>query len=392
MPSRETLRAILVATSIFLGALALFVTQWIADLDGETPSTTTEQAATSTVPETTTSTEPHHETTTSTVAEPTTTTIGGEPFADVAFSDWVVSGRNYGVGDSSSEPSGSFRTFCEFSHLAHDDPIVYPGQPDASHLHMFFGNTAIDSDTSAASIVREGNGTCDGGPLNRTGYWMPAVFDAQGRVVVADSFEIYYKALGSSGSTLAQRQESLRRIQPFPDGLRMIAGYPGGHWSWKCGNGPEWRSIPPCTGGQRLTVSVRFPYCWTGRPEDLDSPDHRSHMAYGVNNGWGSCPSSHPVHLPELTEFAHFEGVTSTEGWTIASDMGATGGSTFHADWWNGWHPLAHERWLENCLHGLRSTSNGTFCDGLPVAETRLRPAPNYSGPRRIEGYTPMSE
>lgn len=41
--------------------------------------------------------------------------------------------------------------------------------------------------------------------------------------------------------------------------------------------------------------------CWDGK--NLDSPDHKSHVAYGGGsgaNGGGSCPSTHPVKLPQI--------------------------------------------------------------------------------------------
>jgi hypothetical protein len=41
--------------------------------------------------------------------------------------------------------------------------------------------------------------------------------------------------------------------------------------------------------------------CWDGR--NLDTPDHKSHVAYGQGagaNGGGSCPSTHPVKLPQV--------------------------------------------------------------------------------------------
>jgi len=69
-----------------------------------------------------------------------------------------------------------------------------------------------------------------------------------------------------------------------------------------------------CEGGIRTTIS--FPTCWDG--VNLDSPDHRSHVAYAdipfepyfppVVSGQpytpamerGKCPASHPVKLPQL--------------------------------------------------------------------------------------------
>jgi len=36
--------------------------------------------------------------------------------------------------------TGNFRTLCLESHINYDDPLVYPGQPRATHQHVFFGN------------------------------------------------------------------------------------------------------------------------------------------------------------------------------------------------------------------------------------------------------------
>ena len=73
-------------------------------------------------------------------------------------------------------PQGSVPQFvveCGFSHTAADDPIVYPGQPGASHLHVFFGNTDVDAHTVAADLPTGGT-TCDQ-PLDRAAYWAPAL-------------------------------------------------------------------------------------------------------------------------------------------------------------------------------------------------------------------------
>jgi hypothetical protein len=57
--------------------------------------------------------------------------------------------------------------------------------------------------------------------------------------------------------------------------------------------------LTPCPGGIRATVI--FPSCWDGR--NLDSPDHRAHMAYsnvGLASGARACPASHPVRVPQV--------------------------------------------------------------------------------------------
>ena len=57
---------------------------------------------------------------------------------------------------------GNFRNYCDFSHMNYDDPIVYPGQPGAAHLHSFFGNTGVNARTTTGSLRTSGNGTCWG--------------------------------------------------------------------------------------------------------------------------------------------------------------------------------------------------------------------------------------
>jgi hypothetical protein len=56
----------------------------------------------------------------------------------------------------------------------------------------------------------------------------------------------------------------------------------------------------PCPGGIRATVI--FPSCWDGK--NLDSPDHRAHMAFppGMVGGLAGdkCPSTHPVRVPQV--------------------------------------------------------------------------------------------
>ena len=51
-----------------------------------------------------------------------------------------------------------------------------------------------------------------------------------------------------------------------------------------------------CKNGFRMQSF--FPMCWDGK--NLDSPDHRSHMAYPTKYNTGDCPATHPVRLPAL--------------------------------------------------------------------------------------------
>ena len=47
----------------------------------------------------------------------------------------------------------SLKIECGASHAAADDPIVFPGQPGAAHLHEFFGNTSTNASSTYASML-----------------------------------------------------------------------------------------------------------------------------------------------------------------------------------------------------------------------------------------------
>src|SRR5436190_1553600 len=53
----------------------------------------------------------------------------------------------------------NFLGSCTFSHMAMDDPIVYPRQPGASHDHSFVGNTTTNAFSTVRSL-RAGSSTC----------------------------------------------------------------------------------------------------------------------------------------------------------------------------------------------------------------------------------------
>jgi hypothetical protein len=273
-------------------------------------------------------------------------------------------------GPSRVDGSGSFRTTCGVASFGFVDPIVYPGRANASHLHVFFGNAGVTGHTTPESVAGSGNSTCRGGTLNRSAYWAPAVVDARtGQVQTPDEAVFYYK----TGYNVAPTS-----IRPFPAGLRMIAGDKNAtaaqpFVSWECRDRYVAGSatIPTaCPAGDAVRLTIIFPQCWDGR--NLDSPDHKSHMAYPVYRNppqRSTCPSTHPVTLPEITE--HFDyPVTAGAApafWRLSSDMygpGLKGGLSAHADWMNGWDAATMNTIVTRCLNpaldcGVGSIGNG---------------------------------
>lgn len=229
---------------------------------------------------------------------------------------------------------------CRFSHQAPDDPIVFPGAPGASHQHTFVGNRTTSAFSSFGSL-RSGETTCLRN-ADTAAYWVPALY--QGATPILPQ-----------GATIYYRRGTLSEVSTFPNDLRMIAGdaaatSPQGKriTFWSCGvvsGTGRSETVPTCpeARGSFLRLHVRFPECWDGR--SLDSADHSSHMAYAVR---GSCPSTHPVEVPQITQIYRYPS-RGGEGFSLASG----GQFSAHADFVNAWRPGALKKLVEGCLNAL---------------------------------------
>jgi hypothetical protein len=244
-----------------------------------------------------------------------------------------------GPQDAGSSGGGGLATFnikCGSSHIAPDDPIVHLNMPGMSHLHQFFGNRTTNATSTAQSL--RGQATTCSTSTDSSAYWVPMLYQ-NGGAVPALSALIYYRG-GTHRNSAA--------IQAFPPGLRMIAGsatatspLPTDAVAWMCQGMDNPSPTPPNCGGGTLVLQIRFPDCWDGK--NLDSPDHRSHMAYTVG---GFCPSNYPVPVPLLEFNVRYKTFGNT-GLTLAS--GAT--HTYHADFFNAWNQTALNNFVAFCLH-----------------------------------------
>jgi len=259
------------------------------------------------------------------------------------------------------QPVGAFRTVCEVSHFAYADPIVYPGQSPAGHLHMFFGNTGLSGDSTYSSLRSSGNGTCRGGIANRTAYWVPALLDDNATPVVPKTINVYYK----SGYGINNPTD----VTVIPDGMKMIVGnamattpQPLNNVNWNC-NGSKSASIGDCYGD--LTMTVEFKQCSSGA---LDSPDHKSHLSDPINR---ACTDpAFPLTLPVIT-YQIIYNVNGTASWRLSSDMypvsNGNGGYSLHGDWMDGWDPEIKRTWTEHC-----SSNPGMSCGSHILGDGRV--------------------
>jgi Domain of unknown function (DUF1996) len=296
------------------------------------------------------------------------------PAPAIGFAEVRIKPEPNGKPKQNTDGTGQFRFACTFSHMNYDDPIVYPGQALAAHLHTYFGNTAINYATTPANITTAGNSTCAGGIANRTGYWVPAVIDTKdGTPLKPSEILVYYKS------------SNLGNVKPYPAGLRMVTGdmkatepQTKARVTWACltptGSGAYIKNIPAiCPVGNTIEASIDFPNCWDGI--NLDSPDHKSHMSYITWNNdlrKNECPKTHPVELPMLAEKVKYlvTEAGSTARWRLSSDNYGTdkpGGYSIHADWFNGWDQKVQETWVKNCLQANRDCHGFLLGDGTTL-------------------------
>lgn len=272
-----------------------------------------------------------------------------------------------GVQPSDEEPPHryfhEFQANCSVTHTAPDDPIVFPGQPGASHDHTFMGNTSTNANSTTASL--DGGPTTCKAPGDSSGYWMPSLFNGDKKILPVGPQTIYYK----SGVT------DYTSVRPFPKGLRYLVGspmqsadefrnHPGFVEGWECGESYFNTEFPTsCPTGADVQLNMRFqaPSCWDGK--NLDTPDHKSHMAYpvikaGTNNN--VCPTDHPVALPMI----EFKMAWPVNGDTSQLRLASGAAHTFHYDFFNAWDDPTLKALVDHCIVG------GLQCDARGYDQT----------------------
>jgi hypothetical protein len=253
----------------------------------------------------------------------------------------VGHGPGQGQGGRGALQGVNFVSVCRFSHRNQDDVIIYPGQPGKSHDHTYVGNRSTNAASTLDSLLAAGT-TCQR-PGDTAAYWVPTLFrDGE--------------AVEPLGATIYYRRRTIERVSPFPQGLRMIAGNAKATsfqsfrvTFWNCGAaaGIPLSSEPPdCPDLQAtgLRLHVTFPSCWDG--QNLDSPDHKSHMAYPEGR---RCPATHPVEVPAISLIVRYP-VWDDSGLELASGGVLSG----HADFFNAWNQKALTRLVDGCLNALR--------------------------------------
>lgn len=283
---------------------------------------------------------------------------------------------------------GEFRISIGPVKIDADDPIVYPGQKGAAHLHIFFANVALNYQTNNASLLYGSKTTASGGGANKTAYWMPAMIDTATGVAQFPFGGIFYYKSGTD----------MNFIEPIPQGLKGISGNPSAvdsasqtdYVQFTCF--PEGRSgasqkssdtMPDCSGKQYayIRAAVDFQHCLAddgfGNIK-LDSPDHRSHWIPPAHPGTrlaNDCTADFPHRITNIGQNADYliAPDQNTKTWRLSSDnysSASPGGASLHADYWGMWQNYWMSRITTQCNNTPMNCENNYvgLSDGITIA------------------------
>ena len=174
---------------------------------------------------------------------------------------------------------------------------------------------------------------------------MPAVYSGS-TLLTPMRGNFYYRSRTHPGTA----------VRPFPPGLKVIAGnaMATGPQStrilyWDCDKGGSDKNLdhPVDCGSGFVSANIRFPDCWNGL--NIDSADHKRHMAYSIDpdgDGRHSCPRTHPVPVPRLTYSLVFP---IHDGTRVKLSNGPH--YTMHADFFNAWEQAKLADLVGDCIH-----------------------------------------
>ena len=158
--------------------------------------------------------------------------------------------------------------------------------------------------------------------------------------------------------------------------------------------------IPNCPvgSGGLVALNISGPDCWDG--VNLDSPDHRSHVSHSAyvwdgampnpNGGTGvsyqRCDDAHPYLMPQMSLLAFYTPDANfyANKWHLSSDEmvpGVKPGTTFHADYLEGWSPTVRDGWLKNCINAHMSCQGGELGDGTQIKGMNVPTGPSQLVP-----------
>ncbi|GMK59428.1 hypothetical protein CspeluHIS016_0800340 [Cutaneotrichosporon spelunceum] len=272
--------------------------------------------------------------------------------------------------------------------VARLDPIVNPGTI-GGHAHSLLGASNIRDVLNTPEEQLRAGCTSAKVQLDKSSYWVPTIYYIRKDGTyegMAHSTRVYYNVDPS--------------FTPFPPGMRIVTGdamsrnqlqenVRGIKMDFAALGRQDWGIFLPNTtayptfpGAPR--AGIHFPSCgWAN--QSLDSHDHFSHLTWPISTGgnrvWqepqsGTCPESHPIRYPGLfMETNYYPTDEQIAEWGTRSNHfilsnGDLLGTSYHADFVNGWPTDVLASAIQNCGQSGEDLASCPAFAGADLADT----------------------
>ncbi|KAL4733953.1 hypothetical protein BDV11DRAFT_209812 [Aspergillus similis] len=177
------------------------------------------------------------------------------------------------------------------------EPIVSPGRQ--SHTHVITGGTAFQRRTMGIQTARDTRETTCEAALSRSNYWVPALYHKTDTGSLR--WLVYYLNQACSYVTAAWACPDGAHPLATPADLRFWARLTA-YWTYNDSEFAQRAISYVCiekNGMSNETEHLPRQPCEKLRSQNLDSLDHKSHVAYPASGDYnkGACPESHPVAI-----------------------------------------------------------------------------------------------